>query len=57
MNYMKRLLRDCKGVTVPEYAVMLSLVAVAVLLAAPTLIDGIMTVFNYITTTIGAGIP
>jgi Flp pilus assembly pilin Flp len=54
---MKKLLRDRKGVTVPEYAVMLSLVAVAVLIAAPTLTDGVMKVFSYITTTIGAGIP
>ena len=57
MKYMKKLLRDCKGVTVPEYAVMLALVAVAVLIAAPTLIDGILKVFGYVETTIGAGIP
>ena len=57
MKYMKKLLRNCKGVTVPEYAVMLALVAVAVLIAAPSLIDGILKVFGYVETTIGAGIP
>ncbi len=40
----------CKqdGVTVPEYALMLALVAVAVIAATPTLKDGILAIFDYI---------
>ena len=50
---MKRLIariRDQKGVTVPEYAIMLALIAIAVIAATPTLKDGILGIFDYIAT-------
>ena len=50
---MKRLIariRDQKGVTVPEYAIMLALISVAVIAATPTLKEGILDIFDYIAT-------
>ncbi len=40
--------KDQKGVTVPEYALMLALVAVAVIAASPTLTQGVLGIFGYI---------
>jgi len=54
-----RWLREQDGVTVPEYALMLALVAVAVIVASPTLTSGILGIFDFIstnlTTALGGG--
>jgi Flp pilus assembly pilin Flp len=57
---MKKLVRDQKGVTIPEYALALALVAVAVIIAAPTITQGVTDIFNGISTylsTSAAGLP
>ena len=50
---MKKLIeriRNQKGVTIPEYAIILALVSVAVLMAAPSITGGVEHVFNHVVT-------
>ncbi len=52
---MRKLLariRDKKGVTIPEYAIMLALVALVVVALVPSMTDGIAAVFNAVNTAI-----
>lgn len=48
---MKKLIeriRNQKGVTIPEYAIILALVSVAVLIAAPSITSGVQHVFTHV---------
>lgn len=46
MEYLKRFLREEKGPTAVEYAIMLALVALAIALATPNIRDAVIAIFN-----------
>jgi Flp pilus assembly pilin Flp len=46
LNQMKRRIKRQKGVTVVEYALMLTLVAIAVALATPNIAGAVLSVFG-----------
>jgi Flp pilus assembly pilin Flp len=53
--FLNRLVRQDKGVTTVEYAIMLALVAVAVALSTPGISDAVTSVFDEAATAMSSG--
>ena len=54
IGHLKRFLKDERGPTAVEYAIMLALVALAIALAQPNIRDAIITIFNNTATALQA---
>jgi len=46
IGHLKRFLKDERGPTAVEYAIMLALVALAIALASPNIRDAVIAIFN-----------